>query len=254
MSNNPTATTIAEYLQAVAEFQPWKANTAFWFRGESKAGRTLAPSLLRPPFTNGTRGQENDLRVLFQEHAPAYLKTPPQSWIDWNVLMQHHGCPTRLLDWTESAFVALYFVVRRLGRGGDDVPGVVYVLDPNKLSTIVGLEDTAGGGIVTSQRLRNEEMTNWLARGAFEYPLPILPTYNTPRALAQKSRFTIYPYVPKIVGSPVLRQITIPADAKEKLFWQLKTAGITASTLFPDLDGLARELRSTVSGGADSGW
>ncbi|HEY3306419.1 MAG TPA: FRG domain-containing protein [Candidatus Binatia bacterium] len=62
---------------------------------------------------------ENGLLRRFKREAHLYLTSQPDEddIIGWLALMRHHGAPTRLLDWTYSFFVAVYFAISRSGTG-----------------------------------------------------------------------------------------------------------------------------------------
>jgi len=79
-------------------------------------------------------------------------------------------------------------------------------------------------------------------------PVAVHPTSIHPRITAQKGCFTIHGIeerpVPELVGPRILRQYRIHADALEQIRADLRMAGITYATMFPDLDGLAADLRS----------
>jgi hypothetical protein len=89
-----------------------------WFRGESCDFETkLLPKLFREPFCD-----ETDLLIQFKNRFPQY-ESQCTSNMDWLNLMQHYGVPTRLLDWTKNALVALYFAVVK----DPDKDGMLYV-------------------------------------------------------------------------------------------------------------------------------
>jgi hypothetical protein len=101
-----------------------------WFRGQQRKHWQLLPSIVRIGCSD--RPTEDEIREEFAIRAPAlsrYETLPTNDW-DMYFLMQHHGAPTRLLDWTESPVIALYFAVR-------DNPGfyesAIWMLDPTNL-------------------------------------------------------------------------------------------------------------------------
>src|SRR2546428_6777520 len=120
-----------------------------WFRGQTNAKNHLVPGLAR------RRGKdwlsaETMLINRFRQNAVALLPPMQRSEWDWLLLMQHHGVPTRLLDWTEHALAGLFFASGS-ARGRDNVSrtdGCVWVLDPVALNREANLP-TSGNDIPT---------------------------------------------------------------------------------------------------------
>lgn len=142
---------IMEYAQSVNDFLSWanginkrwfdedENGWGPWFRGHQQAHWPLCPKLYRD--YGGYRAvkrneTEDEIREEFIKRAPILSTSLPDGdeqraeW-EWYFRMQHFGTPTRLLDWTEGALIALYFAVK-------DNPGfydaAVWALDPFELN------------------------------------------------------------------------------------------------------------------------
>src|SRR6056297_833370 len=97
-----------------------------WYRGQARDTWHLEPKLLRrTPIPS-----ESHLLNRFKQDASFILDRLPKSNFDWLFLMQHYAIPTRLLDWTESPLVGLYFAI--LSEPDND--GAIWVLCPTVLN------------------------------------------------------------------------------------------------------------------------
>jgi hypothetical protein len=214
---------------------------------------------------------ENDLYGEFQ-HCGVQLCDPrveEEEWDwDWYFLMQHHGAPTRLLDWTDGALIALHFALREKPKGEPD-PAFVYVLEPDRLKDqLNALPETA----LTIGAWRNyakedpyykgkeDEWEQWeraYLPGDEEslrkmdmpkVPLLLYFPHITRRVAAQRSRFMVFGTSESWLSdefekpnSPI-EAITIEATCVPSLKIELRESGVTESVIFPDLDGLGREM------------
>jgi hypothetical protein len=221
-----------------------------WCRGQPRRDQHLLPALHR---CEVDPGREADMVRDFRLMAPAFVDRPPETDLDWMVLMQHHGLPTRLLDWTESPLVALHFCV--VG-GADGADGAVWLLDPWRLNAT-----TLGEPHVPTSL--DPDLAAWtvdvgIGRGrAVRNPSPVAfrPVRAFGRATVQRSLFTVHGARPDPLerladgdaADPALARITVAADAKDALFAEMTRLGLGHSGVFPDLGGLAREIRFRYS-------
>jgi hypothetical protein len=243
-----------EYVEQVID--NWKAENSPWFRGEPISSQPLIPKLHRQ-VDGGRVHSENQLLQWFRNRAPVLdTRYSPErgNTVDWLFLMQHVGLATRLLDWTEGALVALFFSLLAAGRS------MVWILEPirlNKLSTNGYDVEVDTFPLPWYPGPENENVGNrnfraaWeQGKGATSLPVAVMPTNIHPRMAAQRSCFTIWGSdsrsLVEIVDSSLLFGIPITGDParRTRMRQELRRAGIDYSSLFPDLDGLARELNA----------
>jgi hypothetical protein len=219
-----------------------------WFRGQSDGSKPPRPSVFRKS------RKEQDLTTFFIQRAAMYTnKLLPRSSAQWLSLMQHVGLPTRLLDWTESALAALYFAV----APEEDHDGAVWLLDPielNKLSNIVNLPSSDSDPVKRSYELAfgGNSPSN-----PPNFPIAVSPTHVHIRMAVQRGRFTIHgedqrSFVEQFKNHPFsddgrLVKLIIQSAARKGIKQDLDLLGINHATLFPDLDGLAKELTETFT-------
>ena len=167
-------------------------------------------------------------------------------------MMQHFGAPTRLLDWTQGALIALYFAVRN-NRGDDDA--AVWVLDPYELNKRVIRKEwvipPSASGLTKKDRNR---VKPWLPGrftemgGMRKQVIAIEPAHVARRISSQHSCFTIHgtdeewldEFQDRINGCLV--KIVIPRSSTQAIKRELRECGIDEMTIFPDLDGLGRAI------------
>lgn len=210
-----------------------------WFRGHSDATWPLIPRLLRS--NNGVEMEKNML-IRYRSRAMAMLSNPPTDTdpARWMFLMQHHGLPTRLLDWTESALAALFFAV----QDQESHDGCVHILSPiglNKSQTNEAFIFSPG-----IERIRNQLLACFKGTNKSPETVALLAYASHDRISRQHGNFTLHGSlqdIREVSDTSWLRTVKVTAESKPILRKQLAYFGITRTSLFNDLDSLAKDLR-----------
>lgn len=274
---NPMETQINTVRDLVDVIEAWERKffdqgTGFppiWYRGQGGAAWGLNPGVLRPDFVEMAQTgelqltQDADLLILIRERTVnkqfmrmgASLFPKEAGLIVKYFLAQHHGLPTRLLDWTTNPLAALFFAV----SGSPDEDGAVFVLNPRFL--IPNDENPAAPifppDIVEAHHPLVAQLIGYVCgrdgTDNHEQPfvLPITPDLWAGRMLQQGSCFTFH--MPKAISmnekhrNSVLEKYVVPQAAKETIRTTLRRMNVTEATLFCDLDHLSREIKTAYN-------
>lgn len=205
------------------------------YRGVSKVGYELIPSVGRylPDFVKNGKDKsklldhERFALEIFEKDSARFLPSLVSDPWELIVLAQHHGLPTRLLDWSHNPLVALFFAV----QSNDESDAAVYALEAG---VVLDVMDTKELG---------------------KHPLELqdtrqfVPNSSSPRVFAQSSVFTVHsePTEPWTVSG--MKKFIIPKELKMQLRGVLYKYGISSKKLFPGLDGVGSTIRYLKFGG-----
>jgi hypothetical protein len=206
---------------------------------------------------------ERELMTRFRQRSIPFVARPLTDEWDLFFFKQHYGVPTRLLDWTENPFIALYFAVMSCGftgrfKGDEAVlkfsaDAAVWMLNPVAWNAHALRHQGFDRGILTPA---DEALQSYKPLTKFSelnvHPVAMYGAHNSPRIVAQRGVFTIFGQGTSAMeevydsdGFPVgcltkvvLDKLVLPGIRKSLL----KT-GFTESVVFPDLDGLAKEIK-----------
>jgi hypothetical protein len=224
-----------------------------WFRGQRSASWDVAPLIWR----EYDREAERNFTNRFRARAGTRHQTLP-SYDDsgmWLSLMQHYGLPTRLLDWTRSPLIALYFALEKYvyERSAEPQDAVVWILEPHRLNKLEELGDvTPSIDAHTCAPMLTPAFTHWdkEKNRIFEENHKVLAAMAAEkdvRMFVQQGCFTIHsdqrPLNKREGHESYLSRIMIPAESVKQMAFEIDVCGFRKGDLFPDLGHLADELK-----------
>lgn len=238
-----------------------------WYRGTSRTSYKLLPSLYRrrlrsePAFNLSEL--EHHLVNRFRERSIPYQSlSPGQNKLETLFSMQHFSVPTRLLDWTENPFFGLFFALRHvrssLGKHGKALytnDAVVWALDPSAWNRAALKHLSYDGGPLDPS---HQAVTPYQAIGTIEDlpppPVALYGAHTSSRIVAQQGTFVLFGSDNRSMESiaaksqfpeECLTRLVLTRGVIRELRRSLFRHGITEAALFPDLEGLARDLKHT---------
>jgi hypothetical protein len=232
-----------------APLQRYRSTMAF--RGMSRVDHALRHGLAR--VAEQPASVEQHLLRNFRKYAEDRPEARFDSIWHWLALAQHHGLPTRLLDWTYSPLIALHFVTEAIDA--TDADGVVWCVDYVKVKTLLPppLQQALTReccDVFTPELLAS--VVGSLDELAALNQAPSLVFLEPPsldqRIVAQYALFSCLTRPEADMTSWVqqhpemCRRVIVPARAKAEIRDKLDQANITERVLYPGLDGLCRWL------------
>jgi len=192
------------------------------FRGVTDTSHELKPKIGR----KGTVSSAEERRLLeaFKGQARPYLTNSPDRGDDWAWLAvaQHHGLPTRLLDWTTNPLIAAFFAV----QSGKDTDGKIHAAEMPDLLSLQDEKETGPFKQTTVKIFR--------------------PALFIPRIASQSGMFTILPEPHKAWEQPRIKGLRAAfiVEWRHKPYFQHRLAqlGVHAGTVMSDVDGVAAAL------------
>ena len=252
-----TCENFVEFIEIIEQFQ--SDHDTSWYRGVGNSTHGLCPSIFRHPTKKKIaeiQALEIALASAFEQRSLPFVEQTFNGEWEQMFFMQHYGIPTRLLDWTESPFIALYFALsscERYKNGNPETDAAFWMLDPETWNQDALKDISYREGILNPNC---EQVKSYSPQANLEerknLPVMIYGTHNSPRIVAQRGMFSLFGkclnpmeinYETGDFHDGVLEQVVIPKINRDSITSSLFRKGVSDSTIYPDLHGLSLELK-----------
>lgn len=263
-----------EHVTTWDEYRAWvdELQGSWCFRGQRESSWPLYTSLDRAVFVEHSganasgyfhldrESEQRDLFLRFRERAPACIKDCPSAddLASWFALMQHHGVPTRLLDWTMSPDVAMYFA---LADESSEPHSAVWAIDlPWLRVTARQLLEPEEATPATDPTVSASNVNELLRYTDKPVVIPIEPSKLNERMIAQQGvllckLFHEQTFSQILMGmmirtdvpqSTVIRKLMVDKRMRVDAIKRLRDLRIDGATLFRGIDGIGRSLKTDL--------
>ena len=279
-----TARTLVEFVGIIDSLKPDEPNS-LWFRGQSSASHRLIPGALRNIHQSRDHlGEEIDDTAVrlssggvysgpdsekmlqdFKQLGRPFLEQQPTNEFEWRFIAQHHGLPTRLLDWSTNALVALYFAAQgaqvREGDGKAECERfeednfseegfAVFAIEPTKINAKTVLQSKTID--IASHAERWDKYLNPVEKDTTTLPVCITAPHMTTRIRAQSGTFTLHgaqiaalDYYTDL--QDLISKIFIPYTSTKAILASLAKLGINEGFIYPSLDSIAKDIAKSAN-------
>ncbi len=225
--NSTTIQTLAEFTSLIEE--TFIDQAIVLFRGQPR-DLPLLPAIARERLTDEVLAIEKTMLEEFQRYSLPYIQIKPTTTWEWLALAQHHGLPTRLLDWSQNPLTSLWFSVHRSAY--EEENGVLWIFRPEDEDFASDLDKntlTCKRNMVFAPKHLTERITAQAAWFTIHKSRPIHPEFE--------------PLEQSIEFSNKLTKVIIPPDRFAHLRFHLDRYGVNYSSVFPGLDGLCAYIK-----------
>ena len=232
-----------------------KEKNILWYRGAGKYDYKLEPSLFRHSEKDIIEllKLEKKLMTRFHQRGYPFVQKPfPDNW-ERLFFMQHYGLPTRLLDWSESPYVALYFALdsaKRKDDGNYEDNVAVWILNPTKWNEFLYPRPSQNRDILTS--LDKEQLDRYAppdnpeVHSLLAPPVALYGTHNSQRIVSQRGVFIMFgsstlPMEEQYENYLGLNVKSEPANFPPDLLLKIKIPALKIDALKKELSSHAKE-------------